>query len=471
MDLNISGWWQSFSTALLAGADGLGVYLDETALTMAHVEKGLKGLQVRDIIRLDRERPEDLALRLKETVSQWGLEGCPVSLAVSRDLGFLRPATLPQAAAENLAQVVAYELDRFLPLPADRLYYDYQVLGETETEIRLMLMALPREPIEACLSLLTQAGLRLTAVELGPYAVANAFAQLAGKLSSSWLLLHLQPGAFELAHVQGQAVREYHLGRNSAAADLNRVLNEEIGRLRAASQGAMALCLYGQGLSGFQVTALTETHNLNPIYPSHLAMQNLPPETELDGALAAVGAALRSLGQVSLAANLLPVSERAAVNLGRFSFKNLMLLVFLGLCLLWGGSALIQPWVVLYQVNRQIAAVEPEARQVEAQLKESQALAKQLENFKKMGSTPDKLRILKDLTELIPDNTWLFNLRLTRQNLDISGMSKSASDLIPLLEKSGWLTKTEFASPIVTDASKQEHFKIKADFKGGEPVS
>ena len=101
----------------------------------------------------------------------------------------------------------------------------------------------------------------------------------------------------------------------------------------------------------------------------------------------------------------------------------------------------------------------------------ARALAKQMENFHKMGSTPDKLRVLKDLTQLIPDNTWLFNLRLSRQNLDISGMSKSASDLIPLLEKSGWLTKTEFASPIVTDANKQEHFKIKADFKGGEPVS
>ena len=136
MKLDVNGWWQSFSSSLLAGADGLGVYLDDTALTLAHVEKGLKGLQVQHIIRLDRQGTEDLAPRLKEAVSRWGLEGCPVSLAVSRDLGFLRPGALPQAAAENLSQVVAYELDRFLPLPAERLYYDYQVLGETDTEIQ-----------------------------------------------------------------------------------------------------------------------------------------------------------------------------------------------------------------------------------------------------------------------------------------------------------------------------------------------
>jgi len=470
MKLDVNGWWRSFSSSLLAGADGLGVYLDETALTLAHVEKGLKGLQVQHIIRLEREGAADLALRLKEAVSDWGLWGCPVSLAVSRDLGFIRPGTLPQAAAENLPQVVAYELDRFLPMPAERLYYDYQVLGETQTEIHLMVMGLPREAVDLCLGLLTQAGLRPMALELSTTAVANAFGQLAGKLPSSWLLLHLKPGAFELAQVKGQAVDACRQGRGSSGVDLNQLLTEEIGRLRTGN-AAKSLCIYGRGLQGFQVTALSETYNLNPVYPSHLVIQNLPPETELEGALAAVGTALRSLGKVSLTANLLPVSERAAVHLARFSFNNLMLLVFLGLCLLWGGSALIHQRVVLYQVNQQLASLEPEARQVERQLEESRALAKQLENFRKMGSTPDKLRILKDLTQLIPDNTWLFNLRLSRQNLDISGMSKSASDLIPLLEKSGWLTKTEFASPIVTDANKQEHFKIKADFKVGEPVS
>lgn len=471
LNVNFNNLWQSFSATFLSGADGLGVYLDEAAITLAHVEKGLKGLQVQHILRLDRKGGEEaLAAQLKQAVTQWRLEGCPVGLAVSRDLGFLRPATLPQAAAENLAQVVSYELDRFLPLPAERLYYDYQTLGVTDTGINLMLMALPREVVDNSLNLLTQAGLRPMAVELAPAAVINAFSQLAAKLPSAWLLLHLEQGDYELALVQGQTLQAYRQGHSTSGADLSVVLGEEIGRLKAAGHEFKAMALYGQSGSGFQATALSEAHNLNPVYPSHLAIQNLPAETELDGALAAVGAALRSLGKVSIGANLLPVSERAAVHLARINLNTLMLLIFLGLCFLWAGSAFIHQRVVLYQVNSQLASLEPGARQVERQLEESRALAKQMENFRKMGSTPDKLRVLKDLTELIPDNTWLFNLRLSRQNLDISGMSKSASDLIPLLEKSGWLTKTEFASPIVTDANKQEHFKIKADFQGLEPA-
>jgi hypothetical protein len=61
-------------------------------------------------------------------------------------------------------------------------------------------------------------------------------------------------------------------------------------------------------------------------------------------------------------------------------------------------------------------------------------------------------------------NTWLLNLHLSKQYVNLSGMSTAASDLIPLLDKSGLLKKIEFASPIVTDANKLEHFKIKAEF-------
>jgi hypothetical protein len=55
-------------------------------------------------------------------------------------------------------------------------------------------------------------------------------------------------------------------------------------------------------------------------------------------------------------------------------------------------------------------------------------------------------------------------LQLSKQFVNLGGTSTAASDLIPLLDKSGLLKKTEFASPTVTDANKLEHFKIKAEF-------
>ena len=191
MRANVSQWWDTLRASALTGMDGLGAYLGGEGLTLVQVKKGLSGIQVGrwSTYPFEPGKMEELGLVLPEIVSAWGLESCPVSLAVSPHLGFFRQASLPRAASENLAQVVAYELDRFLPLSADNLLYGFQVLAETETEIRLMLMAVPRDQVEACLRLLTEATLRPVAVELAPVAAAKAFALTAVDLFSDPVLV------------------------------------------------------------------------------------------------------------------------------------------------------------------------------------------------------------------------------------------------------------------------------------------
>jgi Tfp pilus assembly protein PilN len=471
LNLDVKQWWAALSSSLLAGADSLGAYLDASGLALAHLQQSFSGLAVRNSMHLPAEpgKLSELAPALKELVAAWRLESCPVGLVVSRELGFLRRAALPAAAAENLDQVIGYELDRFLPLPAEKLFFDYQILEATDAEIILMLQALPRELIETCLHLFNEATLRVISLELATTALANTFATLRGKLPPSWLLLHLAPGAFELALIKGQTLKSLSHGKNLAPKELGRAVTAGIDGIQKAGFEPGALCLYGTGAE-FDVGALSP-YGLEVIYPSHFTLQGLPPETEQSGALPAVGGALRCLGKAPLKVNLLPASERAAVKLGGFTFARTALALFLGLCLIWAGSALTHKRVVLYQVNSQLEKLIPQAKAVEKQLEESRALAKQIESLGKIGQSPDKLKILKDLTQLIPVNTWLFNLKLSKQTLDIAGMSKSASELIPLLDKSGWLNKTEFASPIVTDASKFEHFKIKAELKKLQPGS
>ncbi|MBM4274922.1 MAG: hypothetical protein FJ134_10760 [Deltaproteobacteria bacterium] len=468
----LHNWRQTLATELMAGAGGLGVYWDRGGLTLVHLEKGLTGVKVVHHLHFPcpLERLEDLVLPLLETMSLWGLENSPVSLAVARDMGFSQWASLPRAAAENLAQVVGYELDRFLPLPAESLYFDFQILGETDTEIQLLLLALPREPVDRILTLLAQAGLRPLALEPALQAAANAFALLGGRLPASWLLLHLEPKGFDLAHIQGRAVQAFYQVRTSSENQAE-LLAQQLEGLTQAGNGPKAVCLYGPGDLSLEVSAIIQSRDLEVIPASALSLDGLPPEADPAGALPGVGAALRTLGKVAFKANLLPEDQRAPVKLGGFSLNKLLLSVLTALVVVWLGSALIHKRVLLYQVDKQLAQLNPEVRQVERLLEETRNQVKQLQSVRRLEQTPDKLKILRDLTSLIPDNTWLFHVRLSRQTLEISGLSKSASDLIPLLEKSGWLTKTEFASPIVTDATKLEHFKIKAEIKSLEPAS
>jgi Tfp pilus assembly protein PilN len=467
---NMSQWWDALAASVLIGMDGLGAYLGGEGLTLVQVHKSLGGIQVGGwaTYPIKPGKMEDVAAALQETVVAWSLESCPVSLAVSPHLGFFRQVSFPRAASENLAQVVAYELDRFLPLPADNLFYGYQVLEETESEINLMLMAVPRDQVEVALRLLTEATLRPVAVELAPVAAGKVFGLSGRPLPVSWLLLHLEGDSYELTHIHGAKVKAFAQGRNLRGKELSRTILAQIDAMAAAGPEPQMLGLYGRNGADFHVGILKK-HELEVIYPSHIPLKGLQPEMNLDEILPAVGAGLSCVGKAPLGVNLLPPGERAAIRLGRFSFTTLLVLIFLGLGCLWGTSALIHTRVALYRINRQITKLSPEAKEVESLLQESRALAKQMESLGKIGQSPDKLIILKDLTQLIPDNTWLFNLRLNKQYVNLSGMSSSASDLIPLVDKSGLFKKTEFASPIVTDANKLEHFKIKAELKGLEP--
>lgn len=459
--------WKNLAASLMAGNEGLGIFLDRNGLTLAHVQKTLAGIQVEHFepLFLETANMEDLALQ--KTIADWHLESCPVALAVSADLGFCRQVVLPRATLENLVQVMAYELDRFLPLPADQLYYDFQIQGQTATEVHLMLMALPRSKVEECVHLLAEAGLRLVSLQLAPVAACNAFVGLGRPMPGSWLLLHLASGSYDLLHLQDGVVQGYYRGPDLKKSELSKGIVAHVNKICATGPKPKIMGLYGSHSADFN-PGLLQQLDLEIIHPNHFLIAGLSPEPNFDTALPAIGAALSCLGKVFQGINLLPPAERAPVKFGKFSTTAILLAVFLGVLILWGAGALIHTPVELYRVNRQIAKLSPEAKKVESLLQESRGLASQMANLRKIGNSPDKLKILMDLTRLIPDNTWLIDLRLSKQYLDMDGMSHSASDLIPLLDKSGWLKKTEFASPIVTDANKLEHFRIKGESKGLE---
>jgi general secretion pathway protein L len=270
-----------------------------------------------------------------------------------------------------------------------------------------------------------------------------------------------------MTHIRGRTLGFSRILQVKPGHRPGEALHAEIRLLEEAGNPPQALGLYGQMTAAPEITALARQENLAVITPDNFTLQGWPSEKDLETtALPAVGAALRGLGKVPVGVNLLPPEERAAVKSTGLSLNKWLLLVFVSLIFLWLGSLMVHKRVQLYQVDRELARITPEVRTVEKQLEEARSLAKQMQNLRRLEQTPNKLNVLKDLTQIIPDHTWLFNLRISQQNLEMGGMSKSAADLIPLLEKSGWLTKTEFASPIVTDANKFEHFKIKAEIKG-----
>lgn len=93
----------------------------------------------------------------------------PLGVSVAPAQVLRRSVDLPLAARENLHQVLAFEMDRQTPFPAERLYFEYRLAGEDhqKNQISVAFTAVPRQPVDSALA-------HLRAWEQPPLAVAVA---------------------------------------------------------------------------------------------------------------------------------------------------------------------------------------------------------------------------------------------------------------------------------------------------------
>jgi general secretion pathway protein L len=114
----------------------------------------------------------------------------------------------------------------------------------------------------------------------------------------------------------------------------------------------------------------------------------------------------------------------------------------------------------------------------EARLEETQAAALQAEDLKKRlaaavdlsqalvdrrAATPTLTSLIADITDRLPDGTWLTQLQVHDGTLTLTGFSSSAAPLIARLEASPLLAQVRFGSPVTPDQSVgAERFNIVA---------
>lgn len=161
-------------------------------------------------------------------------------------------------------------------------------------------------------------------------------------------------------------------------------------------------------------------------------------------------------------ANLLPISERPKQR--RFGSWLILSLSLLVLALL--VSVLITP---LWQKGEQRLALERSLRKVRIQAEEVGKVRDELERAR-LGSVevlnrkrgqPRMTDLLREVTDLLPDGTWVQTLNYRDGEVDIRGESTQATALISLLERGPGITGATFRSPVMQVASTgQERFHI-----------
>ncbi len=90
-----------------------------------------------------------------------GVRSAEVVLRLPRDKVLRRLVDLPAAAAENLREVLGFEMDRHTPFKADEVYFDYRLEGSNpeRKRIKVDLVVVPRKVADQAMQLATSWGL------------------------------------------------------------------------------------------------------------------------------------------------------------------------------------------------------------------------------------------------------------------------------------------------------------------------
>jgi general secretion pathway protein L len=416
---------------------------------------------------VDAESPAE-ALRAELDARR--LPARAASLALARSAVSVKQIELPPVVVGDTRQMVGFELERHLPFPADDAPFDFVTLppepasdraaGAAPPGQRVLITAADRRVVDAALRLAETARLRPLSLTVAAHNLP-VLARLRGDKRVAWV--HRAGDATDLLLLQGDALL---LSRSLPAAD-DAAIAEEIQRSLGAVRWREfnAVWVSGDGdAPGGPASGPLSSLGVPVVAPSWTPiakqrLEGLAPEQR--GALQLAVAVVSARGARSL--ELLPNAIRPR----RLTRPQAITAGMAAATVLLGILALLAPG---WREQRHLSRLNAEIARLDPNVKETDRVLRDLERKRKLIATADgieaagvrPLPVLRELTELLPNDAWLTTISLDPKGIELTGQASAASALIPLLENSPRLERAEFSSPVTRGRDNKEQFRIRA---------
>ena len=194
-------------------------------------------------------------------------------------------------------------------------------------------------------------------------------------------------------------------------------------------------------------------------------LKGLADQKDLD--LHAVGGAVEALWPDAKALNLLSMGLRETTKKS-YVLSALLAAAFMVLLTIFSVAPLWQEKELAGSMDKKINEIKKEALSVEKIRQEIETMEDKVSLIEDFHiNETRRIILLKELTKIIPEDTWINRIRIAEDNVELYGYSEAATKLIPKIEASKYFMNVEFASPTMRDARMDmDRFAIKA--KAGE---
>jgi len=406
--------------------------------------------------------------KVAEFLGKHRMREAPAIVCLPREALLVRFLDLPAEAEAQLAKVVGYQIDALHPFQAGQVGWDCAVVSrDTKTKkLRVMVVLAERSRLDWHQQVLTRLGLKVNSLTLTGAVLAP---RVKSVLPEAALVICGRPRSVELlAFHRGSLCATQEVSINPAAnagERLARELHNALGVLPVSDPTTVP-----QYVCGIVPSVFSEALSNATQLPAPKFRLKQPPSFDSGAELPALCAAYRGLVRKSTPSiNLLPPERRwqphSAALVPVYALGTTAALLAL-VVVAHGG---IERALYARALDREIKRLKSPAEQVRRESQEVAALnarAALLEGVRL--ETWRKLQILQELTHLLPDGTWLQEMQLGDDTVEIFGYSNRAADLVLPLENSVHFSQVEFTSPITRDSQNKEIFRIRMKLR--QPV-
>lgn len=467
----------SFSVAddRIAPTQCLSVLIERGGISVVYGSRMFSRMKILGVRRYHFEEgkyptPESLASAVALAVNDLKAAKAHVLLIVPKAWAIMKTAELPITVKENLSDVVSYELDRLTPLSSERAFYDFRIIAEDENHLQIMLAAMKTDALQPYVEALKEKGITVSRALVSLSATGTLCHYVHGRENTIFVEIH--PNGYEGGLIHTGTLKTSFTG-TFAPGDEQSILDsliEEINSLveSVKEKGDAPEVFVNNHVTGKWKTILQERIRVPVRFIGEIDLKlqlvNVGNVTEIP--YTAVGGALESLWHNAEGMNLLDKGIHKPQKTP-FAATIVLLSILAALCVFWLVSPLQFEEKRVEAIDREIMARRDEVKKAEAVKKDLEGVEKEIHTINSFKSSrPMALNLLKEMTSILPKNTWLSRLRITDSTVEIEGYSVSATEMLPKLEASAYFKKAEFSSPTFRDTRlNADRFVIKMDIE------
>jgi general secretion pathway protein L len=424
------------------------------------------------------EREAQMIGKINSFISQHHVSKERVFISIPREKVVARFIQLPIATKENLRKVIEYEVPKYTPFEKEEIYFDFHILKQEKDWLHLFAVFVKKGELDYYLSFLKRIGIQPISIQIPSTSALNLFFYHKGSRENEISVLLDETGSFfEMDVIQGKEDwrDSFHLPLSLREKESKWMNTLKQSGLNMDSFSKATFYVYGLETNEKTMSSLKEAGPMKDV--------SLPPMNRIviDKGLsnpspiyASVGLPLKGLTKTRVDLNLLPLEMRKKVREIEKPLSILFALLALFLGMTWGVGVYHRYSKELDTVNAEIKKRKPAVEAVEKLQKQKEELGKGIFELRKIKmEETSKIDILRELTQILPDTVWIWSFKYNGKEIEINGFADSASDLIPLLDRSPLFEKVEFLAPVTKERVmrpegdiEKERFRIRAKIEG-----